>query len=86
MKSRKNITEVSFFRDWTPGGATAQQQLSVVTTVWGVTTSTQSGPHGGGYTGGPTPAGNPVYGGGNGLAKVQQNSYQSAYRQSVPPG
>lgn len=37
-------------REWSPGGA-AQQQLSVVTTVWGVTTSTQSAPQnfGAGY-------------------------------------
>ncbi|KAJ8973659.1 hypothetical protein NQ317_011951, partial [Molorchus minor] len=75
-----------FFQGLDARGATAQQQLSVVTTVWGVTTSTQSGPHGGGYTGGPTPAppGNPGYG--SGLGKVQQSSYQSGYRQNVPPG
>ncbi|EEB11688.1 hypothetical protein Phum_PHUM129110 [Pediculus humanus corporis] len=37
--------------DWSPGGG--PQQLSVVTTVWGVTTATQSGPQGSsnqGYT------------------------------------
>lgn len=78
------ITVESFFRDWTPGGATTQQQLSVVTTVWGVTTSTQSGPHGGGYSVGPTPQGNPNYS--NGLTKVPQNNYQQAYRQNVAPG
>lgn len=40
----------SYSRDWSPGGG--PQQLSVVTTVWGVTTATQSGPQGGnqGYT------------------------------------
>uniref|UniRef100_A0AAR5QHI4 ZMIZ1/ZMIZ2 GBD-like domain-containing protein n=1 Tax=Dendroctonus ponderosae TaxID=77166 RepID=A0AAR5QHI4_DENPD len=35
------------YRDWPQGGLNTPQQLSVVTTVWGgVTTPTQSGPHG----------------------------------------
>lgn len=78
------ITVESFFRDWTPGGATTQQQLSVVTTVWGVTSSTQSGPQGGGYTVGPNQPGNPNYG--NGINKLSQNNFQPGYRQNVAPG
>lgn len=74
----------SFFRDWSPAGAT-QQQLSVVTTVWGVTTSTQSGPHGT-YSGGavgPPPGANNGYGP-QGLSKQSTTSFPGPYRQSIP--
>ena len=80
MDEAFDVTSMECFRDWSPAGATAQQQLSVVTTVWGVTTSTQSGPHGG-FSGGPTPAGNPNYGS---SLKQGQPNYQTAYRQTGP--
>nr|CAD7573232.1 unnamed protein product [Timema californicum] len=68
------------FRDWSPGGA-PQQQLSVVTTVWGVTTSTQSGPHGGNVAAG---AG---YGQQQGPPNKQGTPFASVgYRQGAPPG
>ncbi|GLV41029.1 uncharacterized protein CBL_04553 [Carabus blaptoides fortunei] len=71
------------YRDWSPAGAT-QQQLSVVTTVWGVTTSTQSGPHGNFATGnGPPPGANNGYGH-QSLGKQTASSFPGAYRQSVP--
>nr|CAD7196425.1 unnamed protein product [Timema douglasi] len=66
--------------DWSPGGA-PQQQLSVVTTVWGVTTSTQSGPHGGNVAAG---AG---YGQQQGPPNKQGTPFASVgYRQGAPPG
>lgn len=75
---------MSCFRDWSPAGATAQQQLSVVTTVWGVTTSSQSGPHGS-FAGGPAPPGGvPAYG--NVVKQTHQQSYQAGYRQQTGPG
>lgn len=71
------------YRDWTPAGATAQQQLSVVTTVWGVTTSSQSGPHNGFANSSAPPTGAPGYV--NNIKQAQQNNYQGGgYRQSVP--
>lgn len=71
------------FRDWSPAGATAQQQLSVVTTVWGVTTSSQSGPHGS-FAGGPAPpVGSPAYA--NNIKQSQAAAtYQTGYRQAGP--
>lgn len=69
-----------FLRDWSPAGATAQQQLSVVTNVWGVTTSSQSGPHGA-FSNGPTSGGAPTYGK---QQQQQSNNYQAAYRQTGP--
>lgn len=80
---RSNAGPGVCFRDWSPAGAT-QQQLSVVTTVWGVTTSTQSGPHGNFATGnGPPPGANNGYGH-QSLGKQTASSFPGAYRQSVP--
>lgn len=62
------------FRDWSPAGA-SQQQLSVVTTVWGVSTSTQSGPH---YPGSTSQQTNTGY-----TQITKQNNYNGSYRQSV---
>lgn len=76
-----------FCRDWSAAGAATaqqQQQLSVVTTVWGVTSSSQSGPHGQQPQVVPTgpPSGYP------GSLKQQQqqlgNTYNTGYRQTGP--
>jgi hypothetical protein len=81
-----NCNNVACFREWSPGGAT-QQQLSVVTTVWGVTTSTQSGPHNN-FPG----SGGTVAAGGGGYAQQGAPNKQgtpftgAGYRQGIPPG
>lgn len=86
-----NRNNVSCFREWSPGGAT-QQQLSVVTTVWGVTTSTQSGPHNNFPVSGGTVAAGGVGPGGGGYAQQGAPNKQgtpftgTGYRQGVPPG
>lgn len=71
-----------FLRDWSPAGASAQQQLSVVTTVWGVTTSSQSGPHGA-FSNGPSSGGAPTYAT-NLKQQPQPSNYQAGYRQTGP--
>lgn len=88
---RNNRNNVSCFREWSPGGPT-QQQLSVVTTVWGVTTSTQSGPHNNFPVSGGTVAAGGVGPGGGGYAQQGAPNKQgtpftgTGYRQGVPPG
>ncbi|KAI5711526.1 hypothetical protein M8J76_017127 [Diaphorina citri] len=69
--------------EWSPGGGTPQQ-LSVVTTVWGVTTSTQSGPNQ--FVGG-LGSGNSEFGPGgqpHHHTIPGKQGYQSGYRQTGP--
>ncbi|XP_054718942.1 zinc finger MIZ domain-containing protein 1-like isoform X2 [Uloborus diversus] len=71
-----------------------QQQLSVVTTVWGVATTTQSGPpfgansntYGGGATGGPYPPGKQVYPPAQNHPRQQGSNYNYSPNPAVGAG
>jgi hypothetical protein len=72
------------FREWSPGGGTPQQ-LSVVTTVWGVTASSQSEPHHSTTTTTTSFGIYPQPGPGNGPHKGPNVPHGYHHRQATPP-